>query len=233
MTPAETELIATIKTRGYWRVVIRPSRFVDERVGRAELANLVSRCSVDLRGWDFPHINTTQQAHIDADWAGQTDEWEHNLELWRLYRSGQFVSITGLPYDWRDRSGFWPPHDGWAHGTHLSVNHVIARFTEIADFAARLSQTPAGDEQLVLTTELHGMRDRLLMWESARRLPMRPFYRAGVPAIVVTRSVPRADLIARGRELALLQAEELFTYFGWTPGTQVLTDFQREVVGGR
>src|SRR5438552_1882314 len=106
MKVPEAELLAKIKTRGYIDVAIRPATFVEERVGRADLFDVVNKCKVSLRGWDFPHINRNDDPHIDIDWVGQSYQWEHQLELWRLYRSGQFVSISGIPNEWRDESGF-------------------------------------------------------------------------------------------------------------------------------
>jgi len=195
---------------------------------------VVEACSVDLRGWDFPHITRDEEAqHVNTEWAGQADEWEHNLELWRMYRSGQFISFSGIPHEWRDQSGFWPAYDGWTAGTHVSVLHIVARFTEALDFAARLSQTKAGDDQMVVSIELRQMAGRFLMLDSPLRMPLRPFYKADVADIKQERSISRADLIARGRTIALELAEDVFTFFSWRPAQQILADLQREIVGGR
>jgi hypothetical protein len=44
------------------------------------------------------------------------------------------------------------------------------------DPEALASQTAAGDGHLVLHTQIHGTRNRVLVWESARRLPMNLSY---------------------------------------------------------
>src|SRR3989337_3033873 len=102
-------LLEKIKSRGYWRVVIRPGRFVEKRIRDITvLYPIIQKTTVELRGWDFPHVDPHINPHIDVDWVGQESEWEEFLEIWRFYRSGQFVDLAGIPEDWRDQSKLWP-----------------------------------------------------------------------------------------------------------------------------
>lgn len=233
MTPREDQLLAVIRTRGYWKVIIRPTRFIEHRLERLELFPLVSNASVELRGWDFPHIDTNEQPHIDAEWAGQIVDWEHSLELWRIYRSGQFLSISGMFSEWRDRSTFWPAKQGWAANASLGINETIARLTEVFEFAARLSQTKAGDDSMVVAVTFVNMANRLLVTDSPNRLPLRGGYRCAVQSIDITRTVARAELIAGTRSLAGESSEEVFSYFGWKPAGQIVSDVQREIFDRR
>lgn len=144
-----TDLLSKIRSRGHWRVVIRPGTFKKDRVGEiSSLFPLVERSSVSIRGWDFPHIDRRKQPHIDVDWVGQELNWEHHLELWRLYQSGQFVHMGGIWEDWRDQSALWPPDRTRKVGSRLEVLDTVFRFIEIFEFAARLCQTDAGDERV-------------------------------------------------------------------------------------
>ena len=79
-------LMEDIKSRGYWRTVVRPVSFSEQRVPNlSALFPLVETASVQLRGWDFPHINRSEQPAIGLDWVGQDTRWQHNLETWRVY----------------------------------------------------------------------------------------------------------------------------------------------------
>jgi len=37
----------------------------------------------------------------------------HHLEAWRLHSNGLFLSVAGLPIDWRDESSWWPADESW------------------------------------------------------------------------------------------------------------------------
>jgi hypothetical protein len=50
-----------------------------------------------------------------------------------------------------------------------------------------------------------------------------------VPEILIKRSLPRAELVARGRTIAIEYAEEIFSFFGWKPAAQIVADVQRQV----
>jgi hypothetical protein len=231
MTPREEELLARIRTRGYWKIIIRPATFVEHRLDRLELFPLLSNASVALRGWDFPHIDTHDQPHIDAEWVGQIVDWEHALELWRFYRSGQLLSISGIFSEWRDRSNFWPATQGWAANAVLGINETIARLTEVFEFAARVSQTKAGEESMVVEITFENMANRLLVTDSPTRMPLRGGYRSGVASISISRTLSRSELTARTRAIAGEWSEEVFSYFGWKPAAQIVADVQREIFG--
>ena len=60
-TVQETTVLNKIRSRGYWRVVIRPTTFQEHRVPRyADLFPIIEKNSVQLRGWDYPHIDRSQ-----------------------------------------------------------------------------------------------------------------------------------------------------------------------------
>ena len=81
-----SELLDNLRSRGYWRVVIRPGTFIEQRVSNiSALYPILQKISVQLRGWGFPHLDSRDQPHIDTDWIGQESEWERYLEVWRFY----------------------------------------------------------------------------------------------------------------------------------------------------
>jgi hypothetical protein len=233
MTPKEKQLFGLIQKRGYWEVVVRPATFDEHRLERSELFKTVADTSVELRGWDFPHIDPNDPPHIDTDWAGQIVDWDQFLELWRMYRSGQLLSISGISSEWRDRSDLSPPTKGWAANAVLGITETIARMTEVFEFASRLSQTRAGHESMVVDVRFVNMADRLLVTDSPHRMRLLGEYRANVTSINISRTVARPELIARARGLAGDCSEEVFSYFGWKPAAQIVSDIQREIFGRR
>ena len=156
-------LLEKIRSRGYWKVIIRPTTFVERRIGSfADLHPLLQKTYVKIPNWrwEFPHLDNRTPLHKDSDWIGQESEWEQYLECWRFYQSGQFVSIKGFYEDWRDNSGRRPPPSEWNPGRSLEVEDTLLQFNEIFEFAARLAFTEAGDAQMRLEISAHNIKGR-------------------------------------------------------------------------
>src|SRR5262245_20730280 len=102
-------LLDQIYQRGYWRVVIHPGRFAQERIAVPWLYPLLVECSVLLRCWDFPQT-ALAEPRTQIDWIECDSDYGLYLEYWRFYQSGQFVDVHGMTEDWRDRSRFFPPY---------------------------------------------------------------------------------------------------------------------------
>ena len=135
----EQSTLAKIRTRGYWRVVVRPTPFEKTHIADyGQLFPIVQRNSVRLRGWDYPHIDSGV-AETGSDWVGQECDWQHEIEVWRLYQSGQFVHYFALAGEWRDQSDFWPAETGWNWGKQLYYVDTIYSFLEVFEFATRLA----------------------------------------------------------------------------------------------
>ena len=105
----EQTVLDKIRTRGYWRVVIRPATFEENHITNyAELFPIVERKSVRLRGWDYPHVDYQSPPLRGAKWVGQEYECQDEIEVWRFYMSGQFIHFFAIDGEWRDRSTVWP-----------------------------------------------------------------------------------------------------------------------------
>lgn len=209
-------ILEEIRTRGHWRVVIRPVTFSESRVPYEQLEDIVRRSAVQLRGWDFPHFDNKAEIQRGVDWVGQESSWEHALEIWRIWMTGQFTSVSGLASDWRDRSRFWPPDDKWISGQVIGVMEILIRFTEVFEFAARLALSPAGDEAMHVSITTGGMTGRTLYVDNPYRLPFafRPFT-TQVDEFHQEFDLQRERLVAETRRLAIAAAHELYLRFGW------------------
>ncbi len=228
-----SEVLAEIRSRGYWRVVIRPTVFDERRIPEiASLFPIVDQSRVRLRGWDYPHVNQTEVRTL-LGFVEQASSWEHHLEAWRFFQSAQFVHYSGLADDWRDRSARWPPDSKWAPGRWLGIGSVIYRFTEIFEFAARLAQAaPMGDAISIATTVV-GLKDRLMYADDPQRLDLAS-QRAHVDIAEFPfgREASRADLMATPRAIALDACKELFSYCHVDMSDSTLRSWQDEVGRG-
>lgn len=224
-------LLEKIKSRGYWQVIIRPSKFVQSRVPEiSDLYPIIQKTSVEFRGWHFPQVlDPATKLHIDIDWVGQEGQWGHHLEVWRFYQSGQFVDFSGMRYDWLDISKSLPSGQSWRPGVFFGIGDAVFRFTEIFEFAARLALTEVGDEQMHIEVTLNGLKDRVLWVDSPNRAPLWPNYTASIGKFPYVVELLRTKLIATPRELALEPARELFKRFGWNPSLELLRDQQAEL----
>ena len=221
-----SELLEKIRSRGYRRVVIRPGNFVEKRVSNiSALYALLQKSSVQLRGWDFPHLDTQNELHIDIDWIGQVVDWSYHIELWRFYQSGQFVHISALAEDWLGES----THTVWNPGHLLSVERTVFRFTEIFELASRLALTEAGDELMHVEILVNGLGGRALRVNPETRMPFPISMKASIKELPYKVDLSRIQLITAPRDLALRPALELFRHFGWDPSLEILRDIQGEL----
>ena len=236
MNNSETELLETIRSHGYWRVVIRPGDFYSDRVGDiSSLYPILQKTSVALRRWDFPHLDPHMSHRAEQDWLLQSSEVNQYLELWRFDRSGDFSDLMGMEEDWLDRFHDWP----LPTGSYLDVDNVLLHFTDIFEFAARLSMTEAGGESMHLEIDVFRQQGRVLKVE--RRREGSSFlsedgafflrgYGAGGETFSYLLDVSKTELITTSQELALKPTLGLLQCFGWNPRLQFLRDLQIELL---
>jgi hypothetical protein len=217
------DLLSTIRKRGYWQVTIRPSTFLAKRIANiSALEGLLERCVVQIRGWDFPHIDPHARVNMDLDHIWQEFDWEDKKGIWRLHQSGQFVYVFSISEDWRDVSHWWPAGKDWKPLEQLGVGDTVYTFAEIFEFASRLALTEAGDETMLVEAAARNMSGRKLYVDSAKRWPFLTTYRTTIKDYPLTERRARADLIANHRPIALNAACEFFKRFGWDVTPDIL-----------
>ena len=226
-----SDLLDKIKSRGFWRFLIRPSEYDAERLPYEQLASIIQRVAVSLRGWDLPHRDTRTGPQMGADWVGQETEWQHHVDAWRLHRSGQLVIFRSLAHDWRDQSSVHPPGNGWQPGQFLSVGDAVFTFTEVFELAARMSGVLPGSDAMVVKIDCQGIEKRVLHVDDPRRAPLFFDYAATIPSFEQEWELDRAVLMATARDLAVVGARELFLRFGWHADIEVLRGNQAELAG--
>lgn len=220
--------LAKIKSRGYWELVIRPTKFVEHRVENVlDLREIARSQRVEIRGWDFPHYGRVDP-RLAKDHIEQEVDFLRHVEAWRLYRSGQFVHFAGLRADWDEQnrtagSGVrlvQPP------GVVLGVADTVWILTEAFEFAARLSMTAAGSDRMHVSAMVHGLTGRRLHMEiSSRDLSPRPPVE-GLAHFARAEDFARGRLVSEPKDLALLWAREVFRQFGWDASLKLLGEIQ-------
>ncbi len=222
-------IIDKIRSRGSWTVRIRPIEYQKDRVGKlGELVEAVRTSAVELRGWDFPHFTYKSDPERKKGYIEQQCDWEHYVELWRAYKSGQFISLSTLWGDRRDQSGSWPPCPGWKPGDTLGVENAIFRFVEIFEFAARWVRAVPVGEKISIDCTFRGLKDRSLEL-SPRRTSPRFHWTRPEDEFKWGQQYSTADLFSTPREHAITPAIALFELFGWDASEDAIRDIQGEL----
>ncbi|GAC1345689.1 MAG: hypothetical protein NVSMB14_08910 [Isosphaeraceae bacterium] len=228
---AEQSLLKKIRTRGYWRVVIRPREFEKTRVpSHDDLFMIIANRSVQLRGWDFPHVDISNKAvrRFGEDWLEQESEWDRFLEFWRFHMSGLLLDFFPIENEWVDRSKILQPDQDWEPGKYLYYLPTIYSILEIFEFAVRLSMSPAGAPLMRLEIDIKGLEGRRLHDRENPKIFSKN-YIAGAPDWNYVWEGSQIDLIARPRELAAIATQKLFEQFGLNLGLQTLSMLQETI----
>lgn len=226
------ELLNRIKSRCYWQALIRPERFMSNRIeDYIRLLPIIRESSVSLRGWDFPHVDYRPDVRRNGDdWVGEDLEWNTYLELWRFYQSGQFVSVLGLGYDWQGRTTENPEGNGPVN--FLPLWDTIYRFTEFYEFAARLALTEAGDAAMRVQSKIGNLQGRYLVQDNPRKTSIR-HYQFHAESFTHpphdSDPIPREALIAKPREFAAGALLELFRRFEFAATLESIRSWQEEL----
>ncbi len=202
-------LLEKIRSYGHWRVNMRPIATLPERLTFARCYEVVDRSRVSIRGWDYPHVSRRQDEQGGSERAGEYFEnwcdWHTQVEFWRMYRSGQFLSYNALNDDTEVAAE--------AVGRLLNIVEAIYAVSEFTDFAGRLMVNVPFETGLHLDLTLNGTAGRQL-WAGRNRMPFLDAKTSQAPSIVLERRVaPGED----SQELAIGLLIELFDHFGWNP----------------
>ena len=229
-----SELLEKIRSRGYWKVIIRPATFVEKRVEhRSALLSILEKSSVESRGWSFPKVWGHLGVEEGSDWIGQEIGLEPIMELWRFYQSGQFIDYFAMPEDWADGPGLRLPAGDGTRRVVLDIDHVVLRFAQIFEFASRLSFTQAGDDGARIEIFVANMENHFLLPPEFDFGKVSWIPEAREPEMRYTADLAKIELVAAPRELALKPAIELLGYFGWNLGIDIVRDLQEQVLQNR
>ena len=225
-----TPIAELIRSRGYWHVSIHPMTFQRDRIPLRNLRSLLMRAAISYRGWELPYI-TTVATDIDNEWIGFEHEQYNGLQSWRFFQSGQFMAEIGFFDDWDDKLKWKAPDASWKPGLLLGIPDVVYCLSEVYGLASRLALTDNyRDERFVVVeTTAHRLPGRMLYDRgNHRRFPVSGYF-TKAESIPNIRTLPKEDVIARPKELAIEAAQHVFERFGWDPSDQLLAAIQSEI----
>lgn len=226
------ELIDKIKSKGYWRIEIRPTKFEKLRIQTlGEAQKLVQSCVVSLRGWDYPHWNQETVQNME-DWVESWVDWQEFIEYWRFYRSGQFIHLFGLHEDYMDIEKVLPTRSPprTKRTGYLSFVSTTYQVTEIFEFAARLANKDILRPSAFISVGLYNMKDHELASFSSRRMLHDGYVYPASSPIVIEKEIPQQELVSRPDEFALGFVVDIFERFQLNnPPRQVLSEEQKRL----
>ncbi len=218
-----------IKETGYTRVVIRPLD-KPEALTVASAREITQKCSVSLRGWDYPHIPSRNDSHggydTSADFAQGWCDWYHHREFWRMYKSGQFLHYKALREDlWKDGS---VPQDGPVLGT----GSLIYTVTEIIEFAHRLFRQGIYQDGATVEVTIGKTKGRRLWIDDPGRMPFSSPRETASELVPVQATLTPGDFQAGDpKNPSLDMILKIFDAFGWKPSPEQIRKKQDELYG--
>jgi hypothetical protein len=225
---------AKLAERGYWRVEVRPVDYVERRVPSIRvLQRAIERARVELRGWDFPHLERRWELPASQSYIGMDTDWSVHVEVWRAFLSGQFVYRGGVWTDWVDQHVFGGHGLDWRPKQGMPIVSSLWSITEFYEFAARYSQTEAGDDGMYVAVSFHGLEGRRLFGDHERRVWFDNYGPARLDTFEHARQLSRSELISEAPRLAVTCSAEFFSVFGYEAGPELLDSIQAELLQSR
>jgi len=214
----DTKTLKEIWAKPHWRILICPNEFME-----AQFRDL-SSCRRFVRQhavrWhpleDYPEETL---ASVEEDPSGQWVTGEVNrpglhakLELWTLFRSGQFVHNRALPDV--------PQLESNVH--ILEVRRVVA---QVFEFARRMAHAGVLSHEATINVELQRIDGRGLFVPDCNES-----YWCKRHDIVVQRQVGSEDLAVQSRDLSMGVALDIYKGFGCKdpPRALLVQDLDRE-----
>lgn len=233
------DVLSVIKSKGHWKVILRPKKFVKERIDSLrECKEIISKAQVRLTGWDYPYIDPPPGPISGNDFVSSSVDYKHYKEFWRFYQSGQFVHFIACKEDWVNqeelkRQGlgvFQPDAKG---GSFLSILSTLYLITQMYEFAARLAEKGVFDGEMEMSLELYDMNNRQLFFWDATRTLFRA-YICHIPTITKQQPISVERLLGSSAELALETTLSIFERFNWDePPRGIFVEEQKKLLERR
>ncbi len=207
-------LIEHIQGLGFWRVNIRPLRAPNSLLTLAQCRELVTKSSVSLRGWDYPHVSRRDDNQGGIENVGEFVQgwcdWYHHIEFWRMYKSTQFLHYKALREDLTDDIPEKP------NGPFIGVGTSIYTMTELVEFAFRLFRAGLYKEGAQIHVTIGNTQGRQLWIDDPMRMGFSYPRKTAADKIEVQRDLSAADFETEPMDISSEMIVELFDHFGWT-----------------
>lgn len=205
-------IIEKIKSRGYWEVIIRPTKFEKVRINTLEeCKEIIHTCSVSLRGWNYPHIKAPKNG---MDWIEEMTDWENHIETWRFYQSCQFMHFLGCKEDWLENVKFFPQDFKIEPGMGLEILNTLYSITEIYEFATRLIAKGVMGDGIEIKISLNNMKGRKLFFFDHDRYLSADYF-CGINQLPLQKIVSEKELLGNAASYALDDFIKIMIWFNW------------------
>jgi hypothetical protein len=236
-TSSEEAILKQVKAKPYYSVRFLPASPMDLSFERT--VELVQSNAVRLRGWDFPHYDPNTVVR-DQRYIGVQVDWASHVEMWRMFRSGQFVYF-GAPWDLamdhqerllKEFQNVVLVHSDQKKSIPgvLSFVGMIYSVTEFYIFAARLAKA-LEMSGLLLEVGLKNVEGwALVAGEIA--VPWHSFYQCRTRNVQL-READYDRLVSDPVGDAALGLSEMFACFGWDNSAVAIKSWQERFMAGR
>jgi hypothetical protein len=237
-----------IKSKGYWRVIIRPSKefYRNDRFNIESLSKVIENSYVSLRGWSYPYFDNNKIEISGMDRIRLYCDFRDEIEYWEFTTSGQFYHIFAMNEDYiingekadEIRSRFKFNKDEISKiDKFLEVISTLYKITEIFKFAANLAQQKEYEEvdRFEIIIELYDVKNRMLfIWDPLRFLFFPYICKIDNNKISFDDVYKKEEIITNFAQLALEKAIKIFQLFHWQiPNKQILEEDQRKLLERR
>lgn len=222
-------LIDKIKSRGFWRVVIKPNKYEKERFRFRECKEKLWQSKVSIRGWTHPFIYGIGKIYNYSDYVEHVIDWDVHLEVLRMYTSGQYIHLFALWEDWLEGEMlFRPERKPISPGYGLEMMMTLYTITEIYEFATRFCKEKFQDG-INLSIELNGIKARkIVTFDFGRFLHD---HTSKCNNKILNRETTHPELVLKKREYAIEDTIEIFEAFNWDDiPKQVLENEQEKIL---
>jgi hypothetical protein len=196
---------------GYWEIIAYPLKYIKSRFqDLGAIDEAVKNASVNLRGWDFPHIDNTNAFNFNSGRQSFTI-YKHFIEGFRAYENGFFCS----------RKVFWEDAIGKSEAgkSVKSFNSLIYEVTEFILFLKRFFEVFLIDEDIYVNISMYGVKDRILVSYE----PGIHFYETFIAKddpIVCENIWSLTELLASYNNLAIKIIQRIYLLFNMTKSSE-------------
>lgn len=229
---ANRTIIDKMNNRGYWRVLIRSTKYNKENIPTlTECERYIYEGKISLRGWDYPHINR-DNLQRKKTWIECYGDFMGHIEYWRFYQSGQFAHRFSYIEDAtiEEIGEIYSP--ALSKGKTLSLLNALYRWTEIYLLAVYFIRKKIIYPQIQIYISLNNTKDRALVTDS--NLFVDPSYICQRKKLEFEDQFPIQNLLANYEEIALDKFIALLQGFNWpNPPRSLLREEQQKFIERR
>lgn len=215
------DIFNVIKKGGYWKINIRPTSYVENRIPSPSKCEEYLRSSkVSLRGWDFPHISNLQSAQ---KFIQSVEEFGGHEEFFRFFKSGQFVFYRAMPEESMETS-----YQQKVNGKGLEIITTLFFLTEVFEFASRIFSFEEMGNQFTIDIEIFDIKNRQLFFYDPLRVLHDGYTSEIDDYIKISKEGRLENLILEKAELAIEVSKEIFGTFGLNSNTPGFDSYFKE-----